>query len=190
MKYPKILPEVSVILFDIDGTLTYRRDRYPSNSLLGRPSSSSLADGTQMFPDAPGVIRTLPEAGYELYTATTNAASIARQKLALGGFNNGGCAAYFKGVMGGEEISPGGKTSARFFGNLLRYYGLDAAKVLHVGDDPVLDVLCPLEAGIPNVVQIKRSQEEPVVPLASGGLAINDLSLLPELLGIDVGATR
>src|SRR5690606_7665756 len=116
-------------------------------------------------------------------TATTNAASVALEKLALGGLASGKSSPYFKGILGGNELSPRGKTSAQFFRDLLTHYQLDPETVLHVGDHPFLDVTCPLEAGI-QVAQINRQQEEPVRELESGGISINRLDLLPELLGI------
>lgn len=183
MSYYKFPHNISVVLFDIDDTLTYRLDQHPCVS--GRPASHSAENGTRMFADAAPTIRMLHSAGFELYTATTNAASVALEKLALGQLTKGGASPYFKGILGGEELSPGGKTSARFFHNLLHYYQLDPSTVLHVGDDPVLDVVCPLEAGIQYVAQINRSQKEPVRILDSGGISINCLDLLPKLLGIE-----
>lgn len=192
MKNYRFPNKISAVLFDIDGTLTYRPDQHPSWNekgglacVSGGQTPNALENGIRMFSDAPPTIRTLHSAGFELYTATTNASSVALEKLALGKLAEGNTSPYFRGVLGGEELSPGGKTSALFFHNLLKHYKLDPSMVLHVGDDPVLDVLCPLEAGIRHVAQINRSQKESVRTLDSGGISINRLELLPELLGIE-----
>lgn len=169
-------PEVSAVLFDIDQTLTHHNGA--SNVGPEKPGSPAF----QVFPEVARTIRALHAAGFDLYTATTNAAVAASAKLALAGLAAHGASPYFKGLLGGSELSPEGKTSPVFFRDLLRHYELDPEQVAHVGDDPVRDVCFARQAGIRWVIQIDRTQSEPVRALEPSGLAIQRLDLLIDLL--------
>src|SRR5690554_1870026 len=80
--------KISAVLFDIDGTLTYRLPG-PAAEEKNRATPVAWTTNTSMFPDVPATIKTLHSAGFGLYTATTNASIVALEKLALGGLTSG-----------------------------------------------------------------------------------------------------
>ena len=52
-----------------------------------------------------------------------------------------------------------------------------------VGDDPQRDLAAALAAGIEQVIVVRRDQEQPLVKEADGGLYVQSLELVIEMIG-------
>lgn len=197
---------ISAVLFDIDDTLTYYKDDSAPVDECEIRTGEAFVDAAgqalsfdqvqkriqgkiEVFSDTAPTIKALHKAGLDLYTASTNACTIARAKLSLAGLAHAGGSPYFKGMLGGSQISPPGKASSRFFTDLLAHYTLNPQSVMHVGDHMVFDIEFARDAGITHVIQIDRAQKEPVLELHPTGLSINSLNLLPSLLGLGAVTT-
>jgi len=113
---------------------------------------------------------------------TTNSNLICRAKLAvagLGGYEGSPC---FVQLVGGSEVHPAGKSTPAFYENLLRIAETSPREVVHVGDDPHLDLALARAAGITQVVLPAREQEQDWVAGDDGGVYVKSLCLLPGMV--------
>lgn len=86
---------------------------------------------------------------------------------------------FFRGSVSAREFGIG-KPDARIFGEACRQLGEAAAAVLHVGDDPLLDVSGAHEAGHPTAWVLRPGVTHAVRPTATH--TVPDLLTLAELL--------
>lgn len=133
------------------------------------------------YPDAVEMIRTLHGRGYSFCTATTNSRMAALSKLAHAGLADADGSAYFSGFFGGD-ICEGGKGTPRFFERILEMSGFAPGECLMIGDDPVQDCASARAAGIEQVVLPRRQQSEPWTVEEDGGIYVDSLMVLPQLL--------
>ena len=133
------------------------------------------------YPDAVEMILALHARGYAFCTATSNSRMAALSKLAHAGLGDSTGSPYFSGFFGGD-ICEGGKGTPLFFERILELSGFAPGECLMIGDDPQQDCASARAAGIEQVVLPRRQQTEAWVLEDDGGLYVNSLMLLPELL--------
>jgi len=119
-----------------------------------------------LYPEVPAALRRL-SAAYPLLALTNGNADLARV----------GLAPWFRGGLSAREFGVG-KPDPRIFIEACRRLGCEPADVLHVGDDPVLDVEGARTAGM-QTAWMRRSVDGDA--LEPGCVA--DLAALVELLG-------
>jgi FMN phosphatase YigB (HAD superfamily) len=143
-----------------------------------------LCESVGVYPDAEALIRALSAMGMPLYTATTNARMGALAKLATSGLATIDGSPFFTGYFGGDAFGdPMGKFTTTFFPSILKAAALNPATTLMVGDDPQHDLAAALAAGIEQVIVVRRDQEQPLVKEADGGLYVQSLELVIEMIG-------
>lgn len=151
--------------------------------------------------DACGVTDAPVDALWEIYFAARNAVELyadslpALQRIAarwpLASLTNGnadlqrvGLAAHFRGCITAREFGVG-KPEPAIFHEACRRLGVPAAQVLHVGDDPLVDVAGALRAGL----QAAWVRRDDAVPAAISALdtqpqfIVTDLAELADRLG-------
>ena len=119
-----------------------------------------------LYPEVPAALRRL-SAAYPLLALTNGNADLGRT----------GIAPWFRGGLSAREFGVG-KPDPRIFIEACRRLGCAPAEVLHVGDDPALDVEGARAAGL-QAAWLRRSVDGDA--LTTGCVA--DLAALAELLG-------
>ena len=76
-----------------------------------------------------------------------------------------------------------GKFTPTFFPSFLKAAALNPETTLMVGDDPQRDLAAALAAGIEQGIVVRRDQEQPLVKEADGGLYVQSLELVLEMIG-------
>jgi len=134
------------------------------------------------FPDAIEMVRALRKRGFRLYTATTNSRLVCLAKLSLANLANRNGSVYFRDVFGGSEVCPQGKSGPAFYTALLKRIGAAPDEVVMVGDSPEADLAYALAAGIRKVILPRRRQEAEWVRESDGGLYVQSLARVPDML--------
>ena len=123
------------------------------------------------YPESEAVLRQLEEMGVRMYV-------VSNWDLGLAGvLEDLHWTRYFDGVVV-SAVSGVEKPDPRLFEEALEASGLDRARVVHVGNDPVTDIRGAAEAGIDTVLVDRRGNV--VAPEAT--FVISDLSELPDLV--------
>lgn len=127
-----------------------------------------------LFDDALPALRAL-SARYPLVALTNGSADVARI----------GIAAYFQAAVSAREVGVG-KPDARVFLAGAAAAGCPPEQVLHVGDDPALDVAGALAAGMQTVwVDRKGEAAEPGAERPLPHAVVRGMDELVALLGVD-----
>lgn len=123
------------------------------------------------YPESEAVLRQLQEMGVGMYV-------VSNWDLGLAGvLENLDWTRYFDGVFV-SAVSGVEKPDPRIFEEALEASGLDRARVVHVGNDPVTDIRGAAQAGIDAVLVDRRGN----VAAPEATFVISDLSELPELV--------
>lgn len=141
-----------------------------------------LRPRVRAFPDGVEAVRALHRRGYRLFPATTNGRIACLAKLALAGLGDAAGSEHFGDLFGGAEVTPEGKTTARFYKALLGRIGATPDQVVMVGDDPVSDLALARAAGIEQVVLPRRDQHESCIVGDDGGIYVRRLTWLLDAL--------
>lgn len=147
-----------------------------------RAVCAAIGPTVRAYGDAVRAVREVHRRGYLVYPATTNGALACRAKLeplGLAGQVDSGC---FCELFGGSDVHPQGKTTPQFYTSLLERIGLEPGEVVMVGDHPEFDLSLARSAGIRQVVLPRRTQSEPMVVEADGGVYVRSLDVLLDLL--------
>ncbi len=126
-----------------------------------------MSERVEALEGARELIKGASQCARELHLASTNAEIIARAKLAGAGLDP----SRFKGLRGGDEILPGGKSSPVFFRALMQRIGVSAEQVIHIGNDATADGLFSSEAGVAQCLLLQPPQPA-AVPLESGRVRV------------------
>lgn len=144
---------------------------------------TSLRTNIAIAPDAAALIQGLRRKRIRLYSATTNSRMMTLAKLSLGGLATSEGSPYFAGFFGGDRFGdPQGKFSRDFFPSILREARLEGRTTLMVGDDFQRDLLPAQEAGITQVVLVRRAQPVPVTSGPGGGIYVRSLESILEMI--------
>ena len=135
------------------------------------------------YADAVTMIRQCHRQGLSLYPATTNGRCVCLAKLAVAGLADASGSRYFVELFGGEQVAPSGKSGPAFFDALLQRIDAHPEDVVMVGDNPQADLAFAREAGIQQVVLPRREQSDVWVMEPDGGLYVQSLAIVPQLLG-------
>jgi len=129
-----------------------------------------------MHPDAKKFLIGLKNyPGIKVYTATTNPKISIYAKLSVGDLADQSGSSYLHDAFGGEEVSPGGKSTPEFYKALLQRTGASPETTLMVGDNPEMDLKLANAAGIKQVVLVRREQAENWTYCSDGALYVNGL---------------
>ncbi len=134
------------------------------------------------YADAVVMIHRCRSLGMTIYPATTNGRCVCLAKLAAAGLADVEGSAFFGELFGGSQVTPAGKSGPAFFEALLQRIGAEADDVVVVGDNPQADLAYARAAGIQQVVLPRREQSEPWVMECDGGLYVQSLAVVAELI--------
>lgn len=132
-----------------------------------------------MHPDARLFLKALKNfPGIRTFPASTNPRLVILSKLAIGGLADENGSPYLDGCFGGEEVSVGGKCGAQFYEALLKRTHSNSDNTLMVGDDPETDLAYATEAGIRQVVLVRRGQSQDWTYGSDGALYVKSLEFI------------
>ena len=134
------------------------------------------------FEDAVEMIRSLQAMDVRMYPATTNSSLACRAKLAVAGLADQFSCTYFTELFGGSEVCPEGKSSPEFFRALLEKTRCQAGDVVVIGDKLDADFQYAREAGIEQVVIVRRDQPQQWTRDPGGPVFVKSLMLVPKML--------
>ena len=139
----------------------------------------SLREYAVGFPDATRMVKDLHRRGFHLHIVSGNAGLTLLSKLALADLATREGSPYFEDFFN-EEAIPYPKADPQYYREVLRYLKVEADDVVIIGDWEPIDLYSPLEAGLKNIILVRRGRPQKI--FMRDCIYVNSLDLVPALL--------